>query len=86
LDYAGYIRRRVRCRRRQGVLAAGLVEDKAVALEVRFLTRTQAEDGFWKEERFTATVPGSFFCAIAATRNRAQCVDEALDESALAPK
>jgi hypothetical protein len=37
-------------------------EYKAVTLEVRFLTRTQAEDGFWKEERFTATVfPRVFF-------------------------
>ena len=43
-------------------MAAGLVEYKAVTLEVRFLTRTQAEDGFWKEERFTATVfPRVFF-------------------------
>jgi squalene-hopene/tetraprenyl-beta-curcumene cyclase len=30
-------------------MAAGLVEDK-----VRYLTRTQAEDGFWKAERSTA--------------------------------
>jgi squalene-hopene/tetraprenyl-beta-curcumene cyclase len=29
---------------------------------VRYLTRTQAEDGFWKEERFTATgFPRVFF-------------------------
>jgi squalene-hopene/tetraprenyl-beta-curcumene cyclase len=38
-----------------GLMAAGLVEDKAVTLGVRYLTRTQAEDGFWKEERFTTT-------------------------------
>jgi squalene-hopene/tetraprenyl-beta-curcumene cyclase len=38
-----------------GLMAAGLVEDKAVTLGVRYLTRTRAEDGFWKEERFTAT-------------------------------
>jgi squalene-hopene/tetraprenyl-beta-curcumene cyclase len=53
-------RRRVRCRRRQGLclMAAGLVEDKAVTLGVRYLT----EDGFWKEERFTATgFPRVFF-------------------------
>jgi squalene-hopene/tetraprenyl-beta-curcumene cyclase len=41
-------------------MAAGLAEDKAVG--VRYLTRTQAEDGFWKEERFTATgFPRVFF-------------------------
>jgi hypothetical protein len=37
------------------MMAAGLVEDEAVTLGVRYLTRTHAEDGFWKEERFTAT-------------------------------
>jgi squalene-hopene/tetraprenyl-beta-curcumene cyclase len=43
-----------------GLMAAGLVEDKVV--RVRYLTRTQAEDGFWKEERFTATgFPRVFF-------------------------
>lgn len=53
-----------------GLMAAGFVEDKAVTLEVRYLTRTQAEDGFWKEERFTATgFRRVFFCAIPATRN-----------------
>jgi Squalene-hopene cyclase C-terminal domain len=45
-----------------GLMAAGLVEDKAVTLGVPYLTRTQAEDGFWKEERFTATgFPRLFF-------------------------
>src|ERR1700732_2562081 len=45
-----------------GLMAAGLVEDKAVTLGVPYLTRTQAEDGFWKEERFTATgFPRVFF-------------------------
>jgi len=38
-----------------GLMAAGVVEDNAVTLGVRYLARTQAEDGFWKEERFTAT-------------------------------
>jgi squalene-hopene/tetraprenyl-beta-curcumene cyclase len=38
-----------------GLMAAGLVDDKAVTLGVRYLAATQAEDGFWKEERFTAT-------------------------------
>jgi len=43
-------------------MAAGLVEDKAVTLGVRYLAPTQAEDGFWKEERFTATgFPRVFF-------------------------
>jgi squalene-hopene/tetraprenyl-beta-curcumene cyclase len=45
-----------------GLMAAGLVEDEAVTLGVRYLARTQAEDGFWKEERFTATgFPRVFF-------------------------
>ena len=45
-----------------GLMAAGLVEDNAVTLGVRYLARTQAEDGFWKEERFTATgFPRVFF-------------------------
>jgi squalene-hopene/tetraprenyl-beta-curcumene cyclase len=38
-----------------GLMAAGRGDDKAVTLGVRYLARTQAEDGFWKEERFTAT-------------------------------
>jgi squalene-hopene/tetraprenyl-beta-curcumene cyclase len=45
-----------------GLMAAGLVEDEAVTLGARYLARTQAEDGFWKEERFTATgFPRVFF-------------------------
>jgi squalene-hopene/tetraprenyl-beta-curcumene cyclase len=45
-----------------GLMAAGLVEDKAITLGVRYLARTQAEGGFWKEERFTATgFPRVFF-------------------------
>ena len=45
-----------------GLMAAGVVEDNAVTLGVRYLARTQAEDGFWKEERFTATgFPRVFF-------------------------
>jgi squalene-hopene/tetraprenyl-beta-curcumene cyclase len=45
-----------------GLMAAGLVEDEAVTSGVRYLARTQAEDGFWKEERFTATgFPRVFF-------------------------
>ena len=38
-----------------GLMAAGFVDDEAVTLGVRYLARTQAEDGFWNEERFTAT-------------------------------
>jgi Squalene-hopene cyclase C-terminal domain len=45
-----------------GLMAAGLVEDEAVTLGARYLARTQAEDGFWKEERFTTTgFPRVFF-------------------------
>jgi squalene-hopene/tetraprenyl-beta-curcumene cyclase len=39
-----------------------LSRGQAVTLGVPYLTRTQAEDGFWKEERFTATgFPRVFF-------------------------
>jgi len=45
-----------------GLIAAGMVDDSAVTLGIRYLARTQAEDGFWKEERFTATgFPRVFF-------------------------
>jgi squalene-hopene/tetraprenyl-beta-curcumene cyclase len=45
-----------------GLMAAGMVDDSAVTLGIRYLARTQAEDGFWKEERFTATgFPRVFF-------------------------
>ena len=45
-----------------GLMAAGMVDDLAVTLGIRYLARTQAEDGFWKEERFTATgFPRVFF-------------------------
>ncbi len=45
-----------------GLIAAGMVDDPAVTLGIRYLARTQAEDGFWKEERFTATgFPRVFF-------------------------
>ena len=37
------------------LMAVGRVEDDAVTLGVRYLAATQAEDGFWPEERFTAT-------------------------------
>ncbi|MGC2223918.1 MAG: squalene--hopene cyclase, partial [Methylocella sp.] len=38
-----------------GLMAAGIVDDPAVTLGVGYLARTQAEDGFWNEERYTAT-------------------------------
>jgi squalene-hopene/tetraprenyl-beta-curcumene cyclase len=45
-----------------GLMAAGMVDDSAVTFGIRYLVRTQAEDGFWKEERFTATgFPRVFF-------------------------
>jgi squalene-hopene/tetraprenyl-beta-curcumene cyclase len=37
------------------LMAAGEVDHPAVACGVDYLVRTQGEDGFWKEERFTAT-------------------------------
>ncbi|MCI0735905.1 MAG: squalene--hopene cyclase, partial [Beijerinckiaceae bacterium] len=59
LDYAGY--RQTPSTPSQtawallGLMAAGMVDDPAVASGIGYLARTQAEDGFWKEERFTAT-------------------------------
>jgi squalene-hopene/tetraprenyl-beta-curcumene cyclase len=45
-----------------GLMAAGMVDDPAITLGIRYLARTQAEDGLWKEERFTATgFPRVFF-------------------------
>jgi len=38
-----------------GLMAAGRVSDPSVARGVRFLIGAQASDGFWEEERFTAT-------------------------------
>jgi squalene-hopene/tetraprenyl-beta-curcumene cyclase len=38
-----------------GLMAAGMVDDPAVTLGVGYLARTQGEDGFWNEERYTAT-------------------------------
>jgi squalene-hopene/tetraprenyl-beta-curcumene cyclase len=43
-------------------MAAGMVDDPAVTFGIRYLARTQAEDGLWIEERFTATgFPRVFF-------------------------
>jgi squalene-hopene/tetraprenyl-beta-curcumene cyclase len=36
-------------------MAVGLVEHKAVERGIAYLERNQGEDGFWTEERFTAT-------------------------------
>jgi squalene-hopene/tetraprenyl-beta-curcumene cyclase len=38
-----------------GLMAAGMIDDPAVTFGIGYLARTQAEDGFWTEERFTAT-------------------------------
>jgi squalene-hopene/tetraprenyl-beta-curcumene cyclase len=45
-----------------GLMAAGMVDDAAVTSGIRYLVRTQVEDGLWTEERFTATgFPRVFF-------------------------
>ncbi len=36
-------------------MAAGDVDDPAVAKGIRYLMQTQGEDGFWEEARSTAT-------------------------------
>jgi squalene-hopene/tetraprenyl-beta-curcumene cyclase len=36
-------------------MAAGMVDDATVLSGINYLAKTQGEDGFWKEERFTAT-------------------------------
>jgi squalene-hopene/tetraprenyl-beta-curcumene cyclase len=38
-----------------GLMASGKVNHSAVERGVRYLSQTQAADGFWDEERFTAT-------------------------------
>jgi squalene-hopene/tetraprenyl-beta-curcumene cyclase len=38
-----------------GLMAAGRTEHEAVARGIDFLLRTQERDGFWREERYTAT-------------------------------
>jgi len=38
-----------------GLMAAGEVDDPAVARGVQYLARTQGGDGFWQEQLFTAT-------------------------------
>ncbi len=38
-----------------GLMAAGEIDAPEVARGLRYLTQTQAGDGFWAEERFTAT-------------------------------
>ncbi len=45
-----------------GLMAAGLADDPAVERGVLYLTRAQTGDGFWQENRFTATgFPRVFF-------------------------
>jgi squalene-hopene/tetraprenyl-beta-curcumene cyclase len=38
-----------------GLMAAGKIRHPAVAHGIRYLLETQTDDGFWNEERFTAT-------------------------------
>jgi len=38
-----------------GLMAAGEVDNSAVARGLDYLTRNQGDDGFWREQRFTAT-------------------------------
>lgn len=38
-----------------GLMAAGRIDDPAVARGIRYLQTTQGQDGFWNEPRFTAT-------------------------------
>ena len=38
-----------------GLMAAGLIDDPAVARGIAYLQKTQNPDGFWSEPRFTAT-------------------------------
>ena len=38
-----------------GLMACGEADSVAVARGIRYLTATQSEDGFWDEDRFTAT-------------------------------
>jgi squalene-hopene/tetraprenyl-beta-curcumene cyclase len=66
LDYAGYQRAPSTPSQTAwallGLMAAGMVDDATVLSGINYLARTQGEDGFWKEERFTATgFPRVFF-------------------------
>jgi len=38
-----------------GLMAAGEIHHRAVARGIAYLSRTQADDGFWEEPRYTAT-------------------------------
>ena len=38
-----------------GLMACGEIDHPAVARGIRYLVQTQSADGFWNEERFTAT-------------------------------
>ena len=53
-----------------GLMAAGLVEDNAVTLGVRYLARPRRRMDFGRKSVLPRRAfPGSFFCAITATRN-----------------
>ena len=59
LDYRGYERAPSTASQTAwallGLMAAGRVDHKAVERGIDYLERTQNDDGFWTEERFTAT-------------------------------
>ena len=38
-----------------GLMACGRIEDPAVVRGIRYLLQSRAADGFWNEERYTAT-------------------------------
>jgi squalene-hopene/tetraprenyl-beta-curcumene cyclase len=66
MDYAGYVPAPSTSSQTAwallGLMAAGVRDGKALEAGISFLARTQAGDGFWKEERFTATgFPRVFF-------------------------
>jgi squalene-hopene/tetraprenyl-beta-curcumene cyclase len=59
LDYKGYERAPSTASQTAwallGLMASGDVDDPAVARGIAYLAKTQGTDGFWKEERYTAT-------------------------------
>ena len=59
LDYKGYMQAPSTASQTawalMGLMAAGAIESPAVARGIAYLTTQQGEDGFWREELFTAT-------------------------------
>lgn len=66
LDYSGYSPAPTtpsqKARVLLGLVAAEIVDDSSVLSGISYLARTQAEDGFWKEKRFTAVGFPRVFC------------------------